>query len=73
MLEIRLRFSLYFPKPLPIYFLYYFVYLFRFITNNRRHFQTYMLTRVSNFTFLYFNPSMFTKEDGTTISNEDRK
>ena len=34
-----------------------------FNTNNKRHFETYMLTRVSN----------FTTYDGTTIKNEDRK
>ena len=26
-----------------------------------------------NATFLYFNISMFTEEDGTSINNEDRK
>ena len=42
------------------------VYLVRFNTNNKRHFLTYMLTRVSDFTTC-------TKEDSTVISNEDRK
>ena len=32
-----------------------------------------MLTYVSISTFPSFNLSMFTKEDGTTINNEDRK
>ena len=32
-----------------------------------------MLTRVSNFTFLSFNFSVFIKKDGTTINNEDMK
>ena len=34
-----------------------------FNTNNKRHFETYMLTRVSN----------FTTYDGTTIKNEDKR
>ena len=48
------------------------VYLVRFNTNTKRHFLT-MLTCVFNFTFLSFNLSMFTEEDGTTINNNDRK
>ena len=43
-----------------------------FNTNNKHHFLTYMLTRLSNFTLPSFNISMFNKEDGTcTTNNED--
>ena len=37
-----------------------------FNTNNKRHFLIYKFSRVSNFT-------TYTKEDGTTINNEDKK
>ena len=37
-------------------------YVVRFNTNNKRHFLTYMLTHVCN----------FTTYDGTTVNNEDR-
>ena len=36
-------------------------------------FLTYMLTRVFNFTFPSINLSMFSKEHGTSINNEDKK
>ena len=49
------------------------VHLVRFNTSNKRNFLTYMLTRVSISTFLSFNLSMFTEENGTTINNENRK
>ena len=49
------------------------VYLVRFNTNNKRHFLTYILTRLPISTFPFFNLSIFTEEDGTTIYNEDRK
>ena len=51
------------------------VYFDRFNTNNKRHFLTYILIRVSmcNSTFPYFNLSMYTEEDGTIINNEGRK
>ena len=39
------------------------VYVVRFNTNDKRHFLTYMLTRVFN----------FTTYDGTAINNEGRK
>ena len=39
------------------------VYLLSFKTNKKRHF-------LHNSTFLSFDLSMFTKEDGTTIINE---
>ena len=45
----------------------------RFCTNNKRHFLTYVLTRVSISTFLSLNLPMFTEEDDATIENEDRK
>ena len=58
-------------------------YLVRFNTNNKRHFVTYFLTRVSDFTtyicfiivsiHLIVNLSIFNDEDGTTINNEDGK
>ena len=48
-------------------------YLARFNTNIKRHFPTYMLTRVSISMFPSFNFSMFTEEDATTINNEDKK
>ena len=62
MLEIWLRFSSYFSQLLSLYF-YLVVYVVRFNTNNKRHFLTYMLTCVFN----------FTTNDGTAISNEGRK
>ena len=53
----------------------------RFNTNDKRHFPKYMLTRVPNFTTYiwnlfnspFFNLSMFTEEDGTTINKRVRK
>ena len=47
--------------------------LVTFNTNNERHFLTYMLTRLSNFTFPSFNFSMFSEKDSTTINNEGKK
>ena len=41
-------------------------------TSNKRHFLTYMLTCVSNFT-TYICFSMFTEDNGTAINNEHRK
>ena len=56
------------------------VYLARFITNNKGHFLTYILTRVFlttknlyNSAHWSFNLSMCTEEDETTINNKDRK
>ena len=79
MLEIRLRFAEYFFITF-IFLFSLFVHLVRFDINNRRHFLTYMLTRVfiatnklHKSTFRSFNLCMFTKEDSTTINNEDRK
>ena len=37
-----------------------------FNTNNKRHFLIYSLSNSTNFT-------AYTKEDGTTINNEDKK
>ena len=61
MLQIRLRFSKYFL--LNFYLFVIFVYLVRFNTNNKSHFQTYMSTHVPN----------RTKHGGTTINNKNRK
>ena len=44
-------------------FIFLVVYVVRFNTNDKRHFLTYMLTRMFNF------PTF----DGTAINNEDRK
>ena len=41
-------------------------------TNNKYHFLTYMLTRLSISTFQPLNLCMFTEEDSATI-NEDKK
>ena len=49
------------------------VYLVRFNTNKKRHFLTYMLTRVSISTFPSFTFSMFTEKKDTTINDEGRK
>ena len=62
MLEIRLRFFKYFSQLLSLYF-FLVVYLVRFNTYDKRHFLTYMLKRVSN----------FTTYDGTAIDNEGKK
>ena len=50
MLEIRQRFFLTFISLFSIPLFSYFICLFRFDTNNKRHFLTYVLTLVSNLT-----------------------
>ena len=52
--------------------------LVTFNTNNKRHCLTSKLRlpnnkQPRNATFLYFNLSMFTEEDGSSINNDDRK